>query len=367
MQNTILLVTSIFPPQSGGPATFTHRFYKWLNYQNLQTAVITYSLSDKLSQNPGVILIRIGPNRIIAFLKCINKIIKNSSKHTMILANGAFIETYIACKISKRKYVLKIPGDPVWEYSRNKSWTRLSRANFQGKESKIYEKLLRIAFNKAFQNARFFIAPSNELAAFAQNWGVDKKNLRIIFNCVNSEKFLQLNQGLKKFDLITTCRLVEGKGLFELIQCASSLGLKLIIVGDGPLLTKLQNYANELKANVTFTGNVTNDQIINLLNESTVFILNSDSEATSYAIIEAKMCGLPVLAKRNDGSTTLIRHNIDGYLYSGDAADNLLNAIKKFYKNLDLHNSLGNEGRKDALTRFNEDHNFRQILQLLQD
>ena len=364
MKPSVLLITSIYPPQVGGPAIFTSRYSEWLSNQNIENKVISYSIKKEKSTKDKL-FVNLYSVRVLPFFIFIYKIIRNSGRKTLILSNGAFIETYIACRITGRKYIAKIPGDPVWELSRNRKWTLLSREDFQFEKLNFVQLFLRFFFNSSFINAKYLITPANELAVFAKNWGVPEKKIKLIFNCVDPNKFKNLERRQKKYDLITVSRLVEGKGIKELIECAAYLNLKLVIVGDGPLFNELNNFSINLGAQIDFVGNLSNDNVVELLNDSQIFVLNSDSEATSYALIEAKMCELPVLAKRNDGSLTIVRHYIDGLIYSSELNDTLLESIKILVTNSKLISDLGNAGRQDALTRFNQELNFNQILELL--
>ena len=77
------------------------------------------------------------------------------------------------------------------------------------------------------------------------------------------------------------------------------------------------------------------------------------------------MCELPILAKENDGSLTIVRHKIDGLIYSSELNDTLLESTKVLITDSKLISDFGAAGREDALTRFNQELNFRQILELL--
>jgi glycosyltransferase involved in cell wall biosynthesis len=364
MKPSVLVITSIYPPQVGGPAIFTSRFSEWMSKQNIENKVISYS-ANEVKSSSDKIFVSLYPLRALSFFIFIYKIIRNSNRKTLILSNGAFIETYIACRITGRKYIAKIPGDPVWELARNRKWTFSSRKDFQFEKLNFVQLVLRFAFNTSFKNAKFLISPSNELAVFAKNWGVPENKIKLIFNCVDPYKFKNLEKSHKKYDLITVSRLVEGKGIRELIECAVHLKLKLAIVGDGPLSNELRKFSVNQGAQIDFVGSLANDKVVEVLNDALVFILNSDSEATSYAIIEAKMCELPILAKWNDGALTIVRHNIDGLIYSAEINDSLSESIKTVFANSNLISKFGKAGRQDALTRFNQEKNFSQILELL--
>jgi glycosyltransferase involved in cell wall biosynthesis len=94
-------------------------------------------------------------------------------------------------------------------------------------------------------------------------------------------------------------------------------------------------------------------------------VQNSDYEATAYSLIEAKMCGLPILAKETDGSKLVVRENIDGQVYSGFGLDTLERSLENLIRNKELITSWGKESRSDALIRFNQDIAFPRILNLI--
>ena len=360
----VLLISSIFPPQVGGPAIFTSRFSEWLIKNNTMVKILSYTNSNTLNSSK-IHLVSLKTNRLFAFLKFIYLVKKYSNRDTLILSNGAFIETYLACLFTKRKYVVKIPGDPVWEFSTNRKWTTSSIEEFQFEKLKFFQLVLRTFFNKSFKYAKLLIAPSQQLADFAKNWGVDENKIKLIYNCVDSNQFKSNNSNNIKYDLVTVCRLVPWKGLEELIYSAIDLKLKLAIIGDGPLKNHLQSLASEASPGIDFLGNIENQKVVEVLHMSKVFVLNSEYEATSYALIEAKMCGLPVIAKLNYGNSTVIRNNIDGFIVHQNSREDLKYLIKKLISDDHLRIIFGAEARRDALIRFDQESNFLKIFSTL--
>jgi glycosyltransferase involved in cell wall biosynthesis len=365
MNTEILLVTSIYPPQSGGPAIFTARFSNWLVKKNYEVKTITYCVAKEPSSK-SVQQIKLRPLRLVSFIKFVIKIGASSNKNTIILANGAFVETFIASLLFRRKYVTKIPGDQVWEISKNKGWTNLNIEEFQSEKLKPIQIILRALLNLSLKHSKFVITPSSQLQMLATKWGVKTEKINVIYNSVDSEKFAQIHLQ-KKFDLITVCRLVPWKGLEELIDYAIKLDLRLLIVGEGPLKNDLFEKASKFQTNIKFIGHVSNDEIVTLLNQSRVFVLNSEYEATSYALIEAKMCGLPVIARDNSGNSTVVRNGIDGLIYSPSNKVTLGDLILGILSDTNMTHNFGVEARRDAIERFNQDTNFQKILSLIVD
>ena len=67
------------------------------------------------------------------------------------------------------------------------------------------------------------------------------------------------------------------------------------VVGDGPLLDDLQRQARDLGLadRVTFAGHQAD--VEGWLKQARVFVLTSDSEGLSLALMEGMLCGLPAV------------------------------------------------------------------------
>lgn len=73
----------------------------------------------------------------------------------------------------------------------------------------------------------------------------------------------------------------------------------LTIVGDGPDREGLEKYANMFKLNVLFLGRLTHNQVIRELAKSNIYIHTALKESFSFALLEAKLCGLTTCALSN--------------------------------------------------------------------
>ena len=77
------------------------------------------------------------------------------------------------------------------------------------------------------------------------------------------------------------------------------------------------------------------------------------------------MCGLPVIAKINDGNSTVIRNDIDGFIVNLNSREDIKYSIKKLISDDELRISFGAEARRDALIRFDQESNFNKIFSTL--
>ncbi len=358
MNYKITLLVGVYPPAIGGPAIFAERFQRWSQTNDIQCHVITYSAFDSDSSS-NVSRIRLNFPKIYRFLVFVWAIIRHSRDSDIIIANGCFLEVFVASFFLKTRYIVKLPGDPVWEYARNRDLTTLSIEEFQNAPRSYFLRILQFFFCQSYVRASLVICPSTQLRKFAQNWGVQNDKLRIIFNSVDPIQFSKVNLGVPQFDLVTTSRLVSWKNIDELIQIAADLNLSLAIAGDGPELVNLKALSSRLHARVTFLGEVENKQIPKILSNSRCFVLNSEFEATSYSLIEAKMIGMPVVARNSAGSSEVVRPGIDGFLVSGRTE--LKTAIACALSDAKI-SEYASEARQDALLRFNQATNFCEIV-----
>ena len=96
---------------------------------------------------------------------------------------------------------------------------------------------------------------------------------------------------------------------------------RLLMVGDGPDLAEASRLARSLgvAADVEFLGE--QDQVVQLLSASDVFLLPSAQESFGLAALEAMACEVPVVASRVGGLPEVIEHGVTGFLHPLDDLD----------------------------------------------
>lgn len=129
-----------------------------------------------------------------------------------------------------------------------------------------------------------------------------------------------------KFDLIFVGRLVPIKRVDLFLQCIqiaarSRPQITAVVVGDGRLRESLQQQAAELGIAhcVTFAGQ--QSDIENWLRQSRLFLLTSDSEGLSLALIEGMLCGLPAIVSQVGDLADLVEGGVNGHLVAERSAE----------------------------------------------
>ncbi len=129
---------------------------------------------------------------------------------------------------------------------------------------------------------------------------------------------------------------------------------RLIIVGDGPLLTdvKRQIQQDGLADRVSLLD-ATSD-IPSLLRTADVFVQSSRWEGLPLAIIEAMMSGLPVVGTRVGGVAEVVAAGETGLLVPCQNPEALSSALNRLLHDPELRARMGEVGRRRALERFTE-------------
>lgn len=130
------------------------------------------------------------------------------------------------------------------------------------------------------------------------------------------------------------------------------LPFRLTIMGGGPLEERMRVRVRDrdLKGLVTLTGNVTREAVYAELLRSDLFILTSESEASSLAVNEALACGCAAIARAESLDPAIIKARAAFAVEPVEGMD-FVAALHMFAGDPDRIRSLAVRGR-----RFAEDH-----------
>jgi GalNAc-alpha-(1->4)-GalNAc-alpha-(1->3)-diNAcBac-PP-undecaprenol alpha-1,4-N-acetyl-D-galactosaminyltransferase len=157
--------------------------------------------------------------------------------------------------------------------------------------------------------------------------------------------------------LVGMGRLAEQKGFDLLLPAFSSLAQRfpawgLLILGEGPDRPSLERQAAALQIadRVLMPGAVKKPHAI--LQHCNIFVLSSRFEGQPLALMEAMLCGLPVVSfDCPSGPASIIRPGVDGLLVRPITAEALSAGLSKMMSCPDMQRDMGHAAR-DVKSRF---------------
>jgi len=223
-------------------------------------------------------------------------------------------------------------------------------------EGRVRAALLEARARLGLRFADRVIVTSPQLARLVGQY-VSKSKVLFVPNGVDTSQFHPLNRrtkaGVKR--IIFVGRFSQEKNLPLLIEAAALLdGVKLVLVGDGPMQPQIEKLAAQLQVEAEFTGVVPHEQLPALLNQSDIFVLPSLSEGHPKALLEAMSCGLPCIGTNVPGIRDVIRDEENGLLCELAPKD-LADKIAAVLSNSELRGRLGRAGRRLIKVNFDLD------------
>lgn len=372
-RKNILIATGIFPPDIGGPASYSETLLKELPKDKFAVTVLTYS--DQPKNEPGVFRVDRGKNIFFRYFNYFIKAYRLVKKNDLIYVQGPVSEglpIYLACKIIGRKYILKIVGDYAWEQGRQRFGIFGSLDDFQNKRHSFKVEIFKFIQKKTAKNAELIIVPSRYLKEIVIKWGVSGEKIKVIYNSTDK---INIDDNFKtgfEGDLIFSVgRLVPWKGFEVLIEIMPDLikfnpNFKLLIIGDGPdkgkLKEKIENL--NLEKNVFLLGKFDQVKLWNYLSQGKMFLLNTSYEGLSHLIIEAMKLGLPVITTKVGGNPELIKNNETGILVEYNNKQELIGAVKSLWENKDFYSKISSQAKKEVEEKFSRQKMLERLINI---
>jgi glycosyltransferase involved in cell wall biosynthesis len=217
----------------------------------------------------------------------------------------------------------------------------------------------RVLMRRAVLRQCGVVVPSRTLWRIATEvWKLPETQLRYVPNGIDLRRFIPAERhGVEGVTIGTVASLRAEKNLERLLRAfrllPEALGVRLVIVGDGPERTSLQAMAASFGLNerVRFAGQVADPAP--LYSEFDIFALTSDTEQMPLSILEAMAAGLPAVSTAvGDVRDMLAKENAPFVVPLDDAA--LAGAMESLAQHAGLRRAIGAANRAKAERDFDE-------------
>lgn len=370
----ICIVSGIFPPDIGGPASYVPKIAGEL--QKLGNSTVVICLSDSLKDNDALNypfpVIRISrklfkPWRIIRTIFNICRVLKDSD---LLYVNGLSFESMLAAWIMNIPTVHKVVGDYAWERAQLKKLFQGNLDEYQVAKKGILLKLLDWVRTTPLKRTEKVIVPSFYLQQVVQGWGIPSDKVEVIYNAIEVKE-AELPMKLPPFSgktIITVGRLVPWKGIDRIIEILIYFpSFRLVIIGDGPQKSQLENLAQMLNLSnrVLFLGSLPKEQVFACLKQANVFILNSSYEGLPHVILEAMSAELPIVATDAGGTSEVVEDKKTGILIPIGDKKALILAIEQIFNSPELAQILVLNSKQFLQSRFTASNMVAQVKNVL--
>lgn len=358
----ILIIASEFPPGPGGIGNHAFNLAKYLNLNSIDVKVLTISdFADSKDeknfdskQNFEIFRFERYKSRAKTYLKRVKVISDNlkSKDFTHIIFSGRiFLMTSLLLKRyhKKTKFIAIAHGGDV---------------NAENKSE-------RILVNKALADMDLII-PVSEYSKSKIKIKLNHGKVIVIPNGFDFENIEQLKIE-KKFlqngtlNLVTVGTVWPRKGHHNVINALPEIisgypEVRYNIIGRLADLSKVKAlFENEnLKKHLKIFGSIPNTEMQEVLNESQIFILLSESQSTGdfegfgIAVLEANYFGLPAIGSKNTGLEDSICNGVSGILVDPENTTEITDAVMTILRNY----SSFSEGAK----QWAKQHHWSQIV-----
>ncbi|MEH2053620.1 glycosyltransferase family 4 protein [Nostoc sp.] len=295
----------------------------------------------------------------------ITKVVKKARKYDLIYANTqkALVVGALASFFSRRPLVYHLHDI-------------LSKEHFS-------QTNLRIAINLANRFASLVIANSEaSKTAFVQAGG--RRNIiEVIYNGFDPKTYqadesdinkLQQQLGLQgKFVVGHFSRLAPWKGQHILIDALAKCPPEVTVILVGDALFGEQEYVEDLHQKVTQLGLENRVKFLGFRSDipqlmaacNLVAHTSTSPEPFGRVIVEAMLCGKPVVAAKAGGVMELVEHGLNGFLVTPGEPEELAQVIITCLQETEITASIANNARITASLRFDVATINQQIAQLL--
>lgn len=253
-----------------------------------------------------------------------------------------------------------------------------------GVKRRIYRRGSAIPVKNSFLNRYFFktvvteiISNSHETARTLTclNPAAAEKKITVLYNGIDTGRFSPLYRPIRPdrpLVIGNVGRLSPQKAQHHLIELAGLLRAGRIpfvirVAGEGELRENLAaaTRAESLQEHLRWEGFVAD--IPAFLNSLDVFVLTSHWEGFGYVLIEAMLCGLPVIAFNISSNPEIVEDGKTGYLVPAYDVPGLARCIELLRSDPAQAKEMGLRGRKRALELFDFQKSLDRLEALLND
>ena len=302
----VVLVSGIYPPDIGGPATHIVDLAEELAERGHRPVVLTLTDQPGPQRQPGLTRFPREWRWPVRGAAVVAWLVRRRRDYDVVYATGLQSEAVLGARLARRPVIVKIVGDPAWERGRRLGLTSQGFDEFQRSPADALGlRAMRRLRDWSVRTPTRVVAPSEFLARCVAEWR-GKAGVTVIPNGVRTRGRTPPDAARTgpMERLVVVSRLAEHKRIDVVIEAvARTGGVRLEIVGDGPDRQRLEALVDKIgvTSRVAFVGSVSHDEVMTRLAEADALVTASSYEGLPHVVIEALSAGTPVISSAAGG------------------------------------------------------------------
>src|SRR5262245_2788948 len=251
-----LVVSGIWPPDVGGPASHAPDVARFLHERGWQVEVVTTAREAPAAEPFSVRWVSRGLPPGVRHALGVRLVASRARHADVVYTTGTFGRSAAGSALARRPYVVKLTADPAFERSRRRGLVRGNVEEFQHGGGGAQAWAFRRARDAELGRAAHVFTPSSYLRELALSWGLPAERVSVLPNPVPPIVQLPSRDEARRelsFDGPTFAfagRLTVQKSLEVALEAIARVpDASLVIAGEGDRLDALRERAVELGLN----------------------------------------------------------------------------------------------------------------------
>ena len=344
----VVIVTGIYPPDIGGPATHASDLRDALIERGHRVVVLTLGDAAGVRREPGLVRWPRSwswPRRHAAVVRWI---VANRDRIDAIYATGMHPAAVAGARLARLPSVVKIVADPVWERARRKELTHAEFEAFRASPGPGRTlAMMRLVRNASLRGASRIVVPATALSRDVEAWLGGPVDITVIPNGVAVPEHPTLDprgrSSSGELSLVFVGRLVDVKRVDRIVRAvAMTDDVRLTIIGSGPEAVVIERaIASAPSAKITLEPALPHDLVLQRIAAADALVLASDTEGLPHVVLEALAMGTPVVAPSVGGIPEVVRNECEGLLLDDASEEDLATAFRRLRDEPGLLERLG--------------------------
>ena len=291
----ILIATPLYPPDIGGPATYSKKIADELPKYGIQTKVLSFGSVRRLPT---------GIRHFVFFLR----VIKESRGCDVLFALdnvSVGIPAAAASLITRKPLIIRLGGDFLWEDAVERGGIHISMRQFYSTRAKQYRPMLQAFIRSVFIRSVFVIFSTEfQRDINMMFYGIPQKRARIVEN-PNPHYDIPLSHTNTR-EIIYAGRFIILKNPISLIDAVADEAFsstRLVLIGEGYQKEHLVRRARELgiSERIEIVQPISHDKLLARIAQGLYCVLPSFTDVSPNLALECIALKKSVIVSRETG------------------------------------------------------------------